>query len=151
MKRGTHERRSATAMVLALLAPALMLGACRGTQASSGGGPTLAITSPADGASVSSPVKLVLSVQGVKIGPPETGNMHFHMHIDGSKDYTIVTSTTGEVPVPTGQHTIEVVLAEPNHTETDTTASVSVDVTAGGGSGGGGGGRYGGGGGGYGS
>ena len=89
------------------------------------------ITSPADGASVMSPVELVLSVKGVEIGPPSTGKMHLHIHIDGSGKYQVLTSATDEIALSAGQHTIEVVLAQPNHTETATKASVAVTVTGG--------------------
>jgi hypothetical protein len=96
------------------------------------GGATVAFASPASGASVTSPVKVSFNVQGTKIGKPETGNMHLHVHVDQAADYTILYSTSGEVKVPAGQHTLKVVLAQPNHTETSTTASEQVDVTGGG-------------------
>ncbi len=44
----------------------------------------------------------------------------------------LLTSTTGEAQLPSGKRTIEVVLAQPNHDDTDTTASVTVNVTGGG-------------------
>ncbi|MGH2528098.1 MAG: hypothetical protein ACRDH0_01960 [Actinomycetota bacterium] len=148
MASGPPGRRQAAGLLLALSA-ALVLGACREKQATIGGGPTFSITSPADGESVTSPVALVLSVQGVEIGSPETGLMHFHVHVDGSSEYDVVTSTSAEVEVPPGQHTVELVLAQPNHAETDTTVSISVNVTGSSpsdGGGGYGGGGYGGGG-----
>ena len=107
------------------------------TGASSGsGGPSITIVSPADGASVTSPVKLVLSVTGATIGPVSSGNMHFHVYVSGAKvcpplDYCVVTSTDASMAVPAGLHTIKVVLAQPNHDETSTTASVAVNVTGG--------------------
>lgn len=146
MTSGTSGTRPAMALVLASVL-ALVLGACAEEQASTGGGGTLSITSPADGASVQGPVRLVLLMPGVEIGAPEDGLMHFHVHIDGSNEFKVVSSTTAEVPVPAGQHTLEVVLAQPNHDETDTTATISVTVTGGspaqGGGGYGGGDRYG--------
>ncbi|MBI2238812.1 MAG: hypothetical protein HYU54_09870 [Actinobacteria bacterium] len=130
MMREAHRRRG-IALVLPLLAVALGLAACAKQDSSGSGGSGLSITSPIDGASVASPLKLVLSAPGVEIGSPETGNMHFHVHIDDSKDYAVLTSAEGEIQVPGGEHTITVVLAEPNHSETDTAASVTVAVTGG--------------------
>jgi VCBS repeat-containing protein len=118
------------ALFLSLSSATLVLAGCAKNQAASGSA-TLSITSPADGASVTSPVKLVLAVNGVEIGPPSTGKMHVHIHIDGSGKYQVLTSTTAEIVLSAGQHTIEVVLAQPNHTETATKASVAVTVTGG--------------------
>jgi hypothetical protein len=107
-------------------------GSGGGAAAGDNGGATVAFASPASGASVSSPVKISFNVQGTKIGKPETGDMHLHIYVDQSTDYSILYSTSGEVKVPAGQHTLKVVLAQPNHTETSTTASEQVDVTGGG-------------------
>ena len=105
-----------------------------GTSAGAGSGgnsatPTVAFATPADGAQVTSPVKLDFTVQGAKIGQPETGDMHLHIYIDQSSDYKIVYATSGQVDVPAGQHTLKVVLAQPNHTETSTTATEQINVT----------------------
>jgi len=55
--------------------------------------------------------------------------MHLHIYIDQSSDYKIVYATSGQVDVPAGQHTLKVVLAQPNHTETATTATEQITVT----------------------
>jgi hypothetical protein len=112
----------------------LLLSACaRAAPAGGGGGgaPRIAIVSPADGADVVSPIPLRLSVEGAEIGDPSTGLMHFHVYVGGSGDYSVLTSTTGEIAAPQGQQTIRVVLAEPNHDETDVSAEVTVNVTSG--------------------
>jgi hypothetical protein len=113
----------------------LLLGACaRQQQASSGGGgggPSITIQSPQDGAQVSSPVEVRVEVDGAEIGPPETGAMHLHVYLGDTGDYEVVTSTTAEVPLPQGEQTLRIVLAEPNHDETDVSAEVTVDVTSG--------------------
>lgn len=111
---------------------AFVLAACSKTASPSAG--NLSIVSPKDGATVSSPVQFVLSVNGVQIGPPETGKMHVHVHIDGSSQYAVVANTRASLPVPNGQHTLKVVLARPNHDETSTSASVTITVSGGGGS-----------------
>lgn len=137
----------------------LALSACARSGPAAGGGggaPRITIVSPADGAAVTSPIQLQLSVDGAEIGDPSTGLMHFHVYVGGSSDYAVLTSTTGEIPAPRGQQTIRVVLAQPNHDETEVSAAVTVDVTSGssttggggytrGGGGGYGGGGYGGG------
>jgi hypothetical protein len=131
--------RARTLLPVLLAAIALIVAGCASDNSSggaaagggNGGAATVGFASPASGASVSSPVKLSFNVQGTKIGKPETGDMHLHVYVDQSKDYTILYSTTGEVNVPSGQHTLKVVLAQPNHTETSTTASQQVDVTGG--------------------
>jgi len=144
--------RSGSIGLVTALAVALVLTGCANKQAA-GAGSGLTITSPAAGASVTSPVQLTISAGGEKIGQPSTGDRHFHVRVDGSSQYQILYSTSGSVDVPAGQHTIEVVLTEPNHTETETSASVTVTVTGGAGSASpsGGGGYGNGGGGGYGS
>jgi len=107
-----------------------------GGAASGGGNPsgaTVAFASPASGAKVTSPVTVGFTVQGVKIGKPETGDMHLHVYVDHSSSYKILYATSGQLDVPAGQHTLRVVLAQPNHNETATTASEQVDVTGSGG------------------
>lgn len=89
------------------------------------------IESPTNGASVQSPVELRMSADGPGIGTPDTGKRHFHVYVDGSSDYEIVYETSTTLDLSPGQHTIEVVLAEPNHEETSSTASVTVEVTGG--------------------
>jgi hypothetical protein len=106
-----------------------------GAQSGGNGGSTasVAFATPAAGAKVISPVDVSFNVQGAQIGKPETGKMHFHVYVDQSSDYKILYSMSGQVDVPAGQHTLKVVLAQPNHTETSTTATEQVDVTGGGG------------------
>jgi hypothetical protein len=143
-------------LLTAVLCPVLLvIASCAEEQPTGGGGTEVSITmeSPTDGEQVASPVELQLSVSGVEIGPPDTGLMHFHVYVGDAADYQVLTSLSGEVPAPRGQHTFRIVLAEPNHTETNVSTTVSVDVTSGPADAGGGGYDYGGGGGskGYGS
>lgn len=130
-----------------LAAALLLLAACAeeptATGGGGGGGPTITIASPADGADVESPVELKLSVTGAEIGPTDSGLMHFHVYIGDSSDYEVVTSTSASIDLPEGEQTIRVVLAQPNHEETDVSAEVTVNVTSGTGGGGGNGGGYG--------
>ena len=132
--------RARTLLPVLLAAIGLTIAGCAGNPGSggaasgdNGGGRGVAFASPADGAKVTSPVAVSFTVQGVKIGKPETGAMHLHVYVDQSSDYTILYATSGRVQVPAGQHTLKVVLAQPNHTETSTTASERVQVTGSGG------------------
>jgi len=130
--------RARTMLPVLLVALALIIAGCAsksssGGAASGGGGATVAFATPAAGAMVTSPVNLSFTVQGTKVGKPETGDMHLHVYVDQSSDYTILYATSGQAKVPSGQHTLKVVLAQPNHTETSTTATRRVDVTGGGG------------------
>lgn len=123
--------RSAVARAaLFVVALAFAASACAKASTSSGG--SLSIVSPSDGATVASPVDFVFSAKGVQIGPTETGKMHFHIHIDGSSKYQVVTSTRASIALPAGKHTIKVVLAQPNHDETGTSASETITVSTGG-------------------
>lgn len=91
-----------------------------------------------DGARVTSPVDLVLAGDLVEIGPVDSGKMHFHIYVDGGdtpcngRDYCVVTTTTGSpdvsIPMPVGDHTLRVVLAEANHDETHTSSSITITV-----------------------
>lgn len=127
--------RARTLLPVLLAAIGLAIAGCASSDnggTSSGAGsatPTVAFATPADGAQVTSPVKVDFTVQGAKIGQPETGDMHLHIYVDQSSDYKIVYATSGQVEVPAGKHTLKVVLAQPNHTETATTATEQIDVT----------------------
>ena len=126
-------------MLLPVLAAAIALaiagcassdnGNSTGAQSGGGSNASVSFASPAAGAKVSSPVDVSFNVQGAQIGQPETGKMHFHVYVDQSSAYKILYAMSGKVDVPAGQHTLKVVLAQPNHTETSTTASQQVDVT----------------------
>lgn len=126
--------------------------ASSGGQSGGGGGGgdmTVEITSPEDGAEVAAPVELELD-SSVDIGETDTGLHHFHVHYDGdAENYDIVyeegTHTAGQDLAP-GEHTVQLVLANADHSETDVTDEVTVTVGEGG-AGGGGGGSGGGGGG----
>jgi hypothetical protein len=131
-------RARARFLLPALLgATALIVAGCAssGSASGSGGGDagaaTVAFASPMSDAQVTSPVNVSFTVAGAKIGRPETGDMHLHVYVDNSSDYTILYAKDGQVNVPSGQHALKVVLAQPNHTETSVTASEKVDVTGG--------------------
>ena len=142
-------RRSPKAPIL-LLAVVLSLSACRDVGSAggaAGGEMSLSIQEPEDGAQVSGEVNLAVSVEGAEIGPPDSGAMHIHVYVDDSDQYEVVTTTETSVSVPDGDHTVRVVLAQPNHEETEISDEVTFSVSAGAGdtedTGGGYGGGYG--------
>lgn len=98
---------------------------------SEGGGETsVEITSPADGDEVEAPFEVSLD-SNVEIGETDTGLHHFHLHYDGdAEDYDIVyeDSFTVERDLGDGEHTVEAVLANADHSETDVTDEVTVTV-----------------------
>lgn len=115
---------------------------------SGGGKPKLTILTPKDGATVTAPVKLTYNTN-VPIGPPDSGEDHVHVFLDGkTQDYTVVPKTTYMVRnLPSGRHTIGVTLQHADHSPAGASARVTVTVKGGGSSGsptgGGGGGPYG--------
>lgn len=119
-----------------LACAALGLSACSGAGASSadGGGPTLTITEPAEGANVQSPVTLKFT-SSEDIGPEESGKHHVHVVIDGkTNDYTVVTSTTHQIKdLQPGRHLIGVTLQHADHSPAGASAQVNVNVTGSGG------------------
>jgi hypothetical protein len=135
-----------------LLSFVMLMASCRDvptTGGEAGGEMSLSIQEPEAGATVSGKVDLVVSVEGTEIGAPESGAMHYHVYVDDSDQYEVVTTTETSVSVPNGEHTLRVVLAQPNHEETEISDEVTVTVSGAAGDGGddtgGGYGNYGGG------
>src|SRR6266487_2699279 len=94
----------ATVVVLGLLA-----ASCGGGSPSSGGGTSLKIASPADGASVSEPFTLKFDAS-VPLGATSTGDDHVHVCFDGAScdtgSYKIAYGDSYQVSgLPAGKHT----------------------------------------------
>lgn len=123
--------------LLGVLVLALAAAACsNGASASSGGGkPTVTITSPSDGATVSSPFTVKLDAS-VPLGAPSTGDDHVHLCFDGascSAQYTIVYGTSKVINnLSQGQHTIEASLRNADHSDTGVSVTITVTVSSGG-------------------
>jgi hypothetical protein len=102
--------------------------------AGSGGGKQLAITSPANGATVKTPFMLTWQA-GVPLGPPDSGKDHVHVYVDGNEnDYTVVGGHRFTVKNLTpGEHEIEISLQHADHTPVGPESKVSVTVAGGGG------------------
>jgi len=121
----------------ATLAFGVLATACsNGTSSAGGGGtPTLTISSPADGASVSEPFTLKLDAS-VPLGDPSTGEDHVHLCFDGascdSGGYQLVYADSAQVQgLSAGQHTIEASLRHADHSAVGPTATITVTVTGG--------------------
>jgi len=131
-------RRRRLALVLAApLAFALLAAACGGgssTSASAGSSsPTVAISSPADNATVGRSFDVKLDVN-FPIGEPSTGRDHVHLYYDGNRQagqygiaYGKTFTVTGLTP---GRHEIEAVVAHADHSTTNThSAPITVTVS----------------------
>jgi hypothetical protein len=118
--------------------------ATTGQSGESGGGDsemTVDIATPSEGAEVGESFDLQVDAS-VELGETDTGLHHIHLHFDGDdEDYDIVygDSTTVERDLDEGEHTVQAVIANADHSETDATDEITVNVTGAGGGGGGGG------------
>ncbi len=114
----------------------LAVAACgsNGYSGSSSGGstPTLKITSPAAGASVTMPFTLTFT-SSAQIGPTSSGKDHVHLFVDGqTSSYQVVTSTRTRVKsLSPGKHTIRVTLQHADHSPVGPKAQITVIVTGG--------------------
>jgi hypothetical protein len=149
-------RRRLAWVIAALSALALVGAACSddddttetGAEADAGGGGgevAITIAMPADGDEVGDSFDVELE-SDTEFGEPDTGLHHVHLYYDGrsddSADYDIVygTSFTVERDLDPGEHTIEAVIANADHSLTEASDEVTVTVaddTGGGGGGGG--------------
>lgn len=76
---------------------------------------SFAITSPENGATVSNPVQLAVTVRGARIGWPYTGNDHLHVSVDGGPPEAVYSNRVLDFTLAPGRHTVAVELAGPNH------------------------------------
>jgi hypothetical protein len=126
------------------LAILMLVAACSSGSQSTGGGAaqsaTIGFAAPTNDAQVTIPFDVQLD-SSVPLGAPESGNHHAHLYFDtntDSADYDIVYGNTWQVtrPLATGQHTIIVALANPDHSLAGPTQTITVTVGGSGGSGG---------------
>lgn len=73
------------------------------------------IVFPDDGATVSSPVALEVSVSGADIGRPSAGLNHIHVAVDDGKAKSIYEKGPISLDLEPGEHTVMVEIAGPNH------------------------------------
>jgi hypothetical protein len=92
---------------------------------------TISIADPTDGAEVGRSFDLTVE-SSVPLGEPDTGRHHVHLYYDGNTaegDYDIVYGTTATVDrLDAGEHTIEAVIANPDHSTTDARDEITVTV-----------------------
>ncbi len=109
-------------------------------------GAEVSITSPADGATVTSPVKVTFAIKGMTLAPagaaePDSG--HHHLLIDTDMpalDLPIPTDanhvhfgkaqTEADLALPPGTHTLQLLLGDANHVPLDPpVASAKITIT----------------------
>lgn len=117
-----------------LVALGLLTASCGGGNTSSGGGPSLNIASPANGASVSEPFTITFDAS-VPLGALSTGNDHVHVCFDGAScdagNYKIAYGDSYQVTgLPAGKHTIEASLRHTDHSAAGATATITVTITS---------------------
>jgi hypothetical protein len=134
-----RRRRLAFVALLATLALAAMAcsddddTATSGGDGGGGGGGdmTVAIADPTDGAEVGRSFDLTVD-SSVPLGETDTGRHHVHLYYDGNTaegEYDIVYGTTATVDrLDPGEHTIEAVIANPDHSTTDARDEITVTV-----------------------
>jgi hypothetical protein len=150
-----RRRRLAFVALLATLALTALACSDDDDTATSGGGNgdgggsgdmTVQIADPTDGAEVGRSFDLTVD-SSVPLGETDTGRHHVHLYYDGNTaegEYDIVYGTTATVDrLDPGEHTIEAVIANPDHSTTDASDEITVTVgedagASDGGSGGGG-------------
>ena len=106
-----------------------------GSEPAAGGALSVSIDAPADGAEVPGEFQVDLS-PSVDVGEPDTGLHHVHLFYDGKTaegEYDMVFGPTATVTeLAPGQHTIEAVIVNADHSLTDARAEITVNVTGGG-------------------
>jgi hypothetical protein len=125
-------------LVGAVLALGLVAAACSqaGASTGSGGGMSVSIVSPSDGATVSEPFTVKLDTS-VPIGDPSTGEHHVHLCFDGAScddlSGTVITYADS-VQVSTlspGTHTIEASLRNADHSDAGVSTQITITVSGG--------------------
>jgi hypothetical protein len=93
---------------------------------------SISIEAPADGAEVPGEFEVSLS-PSVEVGEPDTGLHHVHLIYDGvtaEGEYDMVFGPTATVSgLEPGEHTIEAVVVNADHSPTDARAEITVQVT----------------------
>jgi hypothetical protein len=127
--------------LLGLLAvPGVLVAGCgedsdssaRGSEPAAGAALTISIDAPTDGAEVPGEFEVDLS-PSVEVGEPDTGLHHVHLFYDGKTaegEYDLLFAPTAMVTgLAPGEHTIEAVIVNADHSPTDARAEITVNVT----------------------
>ena len=143
--QGRCRRRRASRPAIAVAAALVLVAAGCGdddddtTSAGAGSGDrsdgemTISVTEPADAAEVGTPFDVEVDTS-VEVGEPDTGLHHVHLYYDGNTqegDYDVVYEPTFTVDrdLDRGEHTIEAVIANADHSLTDARDEVTVTVS----------------------
>lgn len=73
------------------------------------------IESPAQGATVDSPVVVRVDTHGIRIGKPVDGLDHLHISVDNGPEIAVYRNEDVRIPLKPGMHVIAVELAGPTH------------------------------------
>jgi hypothetical protein len=126
--------RGAVLFTIVLLAVSLVAASCGDDIASGSGDLAISIVSPTDGVQVGRSFDVQLT-SSVPIGEPDTGRHHVHLYYDGETaegEYDIVYGNTFTVDhLSPGQHQIEAVIANADHSVTDARQAITVTVADG--------------------
>jgi hypothetical protein len=103
-----------------------------GSGGESGDETTISVTEPTDDAEVRTPFEVEIDTD-VEVGEPDTGLHHLHLYYDGNTqegDYDVVYEPTFTVDreLDPGEHTIEAVVANADHSLTGARDEVTVTV-----------------------
>lgn len=124
--------RKFSALALAAIATVALSGACSAGGDDSSGKPTLTISEPAAGTSVTVPFT-VRFASSEKLGATSTGLHHVHLYFDDHSDqYLIVESDSVQVTdAPAGQHVLHLSLRNANHSPAGAETQMAITVSGG--------------------
>jgi len=135
-----HARPRRTTVVGTAIAAVLLVAAGCGdddaTTAAGAGGDevSIAIASPTDGDEVGRSFDVEVDA-GVPLGEPDTGRHHVHLYYDGNTqegEYDLVYDSTFTVDrLDPGEHTVEAVIANADHSLTDARDQITLTVADG--------------------
>lgn len=77
--------------------------------------PDFTIVKPTAGATVTSPVAVVVDTKGIPIGKPVDGLDHLHISVDNGPEIAVYDNKDIAIPMKPGMHVIAVELAGPAH------------------------------------
>jgi hypothetical protein len=131
-RRRQYRRVVCLALVAAVALPGLACSDNGDDEGSTSAGEmTISVAEPADGAEVASPFDVQVDTS-VPLGEPDTGRHHVHLYYDGNTsegEYDLVYGPSFTVDrLDPGEHTIEAVIANADHSLTDARQEITVTV-----------------------
>jgi hypothetical protein len=133
-RRSRRRQAAFLALAAAVVLPGLACGDDDDTSTSAGeagGDMTVSIAEPTGGAAVGRSFEVAVD-SSVPLGEPDTGRHHIHLYYDGNTadgEYDIVYGSSATVErLDPGEHTIEAVIANGDHSLTDARDEITVTV-----------------------